>query len=117
VLDIGSGTSNAATIIDMRHINTASDTYNFGSETVRNKELESIARGIIRSTTSLKWHKSDEVSICGGITKGIAPYLSEHYYNAEIIEPTIIRGGVDLKLHPVFANSVGLYELAKGAFG
>lgn len=117
VLDIGSGTSNAATIIDMRHINTSSDTYNFGSETVRNKELESIARGIIRSTTSLKWDRGDKIDICGGITEGIAPLISEHYFNAEILKPIISRGGVKTTLHPVFANSVGLYELAKGAFG
>lgn len=117
VIDIGSGTVNAATIVDKRHINNASTTFNFGVETVANKnDLEKIARGIIRNTTKLKWNKNDKTMICGGITEGIAPYLIEHYSNAEIINPTIHRGNGVTTLHPVFANAVGFYAIAKGAF-
>ncbi|MGE7946454.1 ParM/StbA family protein [Lysinibacillus sp. NPDC093688] len=118
VIDIGSGTVNAATIIDKRHINNASTTFNFGVETVANKDdLQKIARGIIRNTTKLKWDKDDKTLICGGITEGIASYIAEHYINAEIINPTIARGNGVTTLHPVFANAVGFYEIAKGAFG
>lgn len=118
ILDIGSGTVNAATIIDKKHINKSSDTFNFGMETVKNKEdLSSIARGIIRNTTKLKWHKNDKVYICGGISEGISPFLSEHYTNAEVLVPGVNRGDGYFVLHPVYANAVGFYTLAKGAYG
>lgn len=65
IIDIGSGTVNAATINDKHHINNASTTFNFGVETVKNKnDLGMIARGIIRNTTKLKWNKHDKVLIC-----------------------------------------------------
>lgn len=117
IIDVGSGTVNAATIIDNRHINTASDTFNFGVETVKNKDdYSNIARGIIRSTTRLKWNKSDEVFICGGISEGIALYIVEHYQNAKVLNPQFVnRNGVKI-YSPVFANAVGFYAIGKGAF-
>lgn len=118
IIDIGSGTVNAATIIDKRHINTASDTFNFGMETVKNKEdYHTIARGIIRNTTKMKWNKSDKVLICGGIAEGIAPYIAEHYQNAEALIPTFHNGREVKVFSPVFANAVGFYAIGKGAFG
>ena len=118
IIDIGSGTINAATIIDNHHINNASDTFNFGMETVKNKnDLKGIARGIIGNTTKLKWKKDDKILICGGTTEGIAPYLSEHYHNAEILVPSMNRGEGVSTLHPVYANAAGFYVLAKGAYG
>lgn len=117
IIDIGSGTVNAATIIDNRHINTASTTFNFGVETVKNKEdYETIARGIIRNTTKLKWNKNDNVLICGGISQEICSHIREHYIEAEIINPSIQRANGLTPLHPVFANAVGFYTIAKGAF-
>lgn len=118
IIDIGSGTVNAATIIDQHHINSASTTFNFGIETITNNDdLSKMARGIIRNTTKLKWNKRDKVLICGGISEGIAPFIIEHYSNAEIMEPKLQRGNGVTKLHPVFANAAGFYELAKGAYG
>lgn len=118
ILDIGSGTVNAATIIDKHHVNNASTTFNFGVETVNNKnDLANIARGVIRNTTKLKWNKNDTVLICGGISEVIAPYIIEHYSNAKVMEPELTRGNGVIKLHPVFSNAVGYYELAKGAYG
>ncbi|PZX07882.1 plasmid segregation protein ParM [Psychrobacillus insolitus] len=118
IIDIGSGTVNVVSIVDRKLINTASTTFNFGVETVNNKDdLGTIARGIIRNTTKLKWNKNDKVLICGGIAEGIAPHLIEHYHNAEILVPELVRGNGVTKLHPVFANAVGFYALAEGAFG
>jgi len=117
IIDIGSGTVNAATIIDKRFINTASTTFNFGVETVKDKDdTEKIVRGIIRSTTRLKWNKKDKVLICGGTAERMFENLNKHYTNSEIIKPSIQRGSGAKTLHPVFANAVGFYELAKGAF-
>jgi plasmid segregation protein ParM len=118
IIDCGSGTINGATIIDKRHVNNASNTFNFGMETVKNKkDLAGVARGIIRSTTQLKWDRDDTVLICGGIAEGIAPYIAEHYTNTEILIPGLKGGGGLIGLHPVYANAAGFFVLAKGAFG
>ena len=117
ILDIGSGTVNAATVIDNRHINTASDTFNFGMETVNNKEdYQKVARGIIRNTTKLKWNKADKVYVCGGASGAIAPFIIEEYPNAELLTPQLINGNEVKIYEPVFANAVGFYAIAKGAF-
>ena len=117
IIDVGSGTVNAATIIDNRHINNSSDTFNFGMETVNNKEdFHKIAHGIIRNTTKLKWNKADKVYICGGASGSIAPHIKEHYTNAELLTPQLIEGNEVKIFEPVFANAVGFYAIAKGAF-
>ena len=117
IIDIGSGTVNAATIIDKKHINNASATFNFGMETINNKEdLQAVARGIVQNTTKLKWNKTDKVYICGGASEGIFPFIVEHYSNAQLLNPQIrTESGVKI-LSPVFANAVGFYTVAKGAF-
>lgn len=118
IIDIGSGTINAATIIDKKHVNTFSDTFNFGMETINNKkDLEAVARGIIQNTTKLKWNKEDKIYICGGASEGIFPFIVEHYSNTELLNPQIRNeSGVKI-LSPVFSNAVGFHEIAKGAFG
>lgn len=118
IIDVGSGTVNAATIIDKRYINNASDTFNFGMETVNNKEdLASVARGIIRNTSRLKWHRNDSVFVCGGIAKDMLPHIKAHYGNAVLLQPMLQEGSSITVADPVFANSIGFYKLAKGAFG
>lgn len=118
IIDLGSGTVNAATIIDNRHINNASDTFNFGAETVNNKnDFANMARGIIRNTTKLKWDKSDKVFVCGGMAEGITQHIAEHYLNAKILNP-VFKNGSEVKVYsPIFANAIGFYSIAKGAFG
>jgi len=114
ILDIGSGTVNAATIIDKRHINSASNTFNFGVETVKNKnDMLGMARGIIRNTTILKWQKHDIVWVCGGIAEQILPYIQHHYPNSILLSPQL--NGV-MRLKPVYANACGFYDLAKRTF-
>lgn len=118
IIDVGSGTVNCASVIDNRYINSASGTFNFGMETVNNKDdLDSISRGIIRGTTKLKYNKSDKVLLCGGIAKEILPFISSHYLNAKLMQP-ILKSKNDIEVcEPVFANAVGFYMLARGAFG
>ena len=118
IIDIGSGTVNAATIIDKHHVNNASDTFNFGVETINNNEdYGKMARGIIRNTTRLKWNKTDNILVCGGISEGITPHLVEHYPNTKVLSPAFKNGNEVKILSPVFANAVGFYCIAKGAFG
>lgn len=119
ILDIGSATINACAISNKRVVNTFSDTFNIGMETVSDKEnLERIARGIIRKTTELKWKKTDKVLVCGGVAEDILPHITEHYTMARVLVPQYRKGeGKAYPLNPVYANAVGFYELAKGAFG
>lgn len=114
VLDIGSGTVNAATLLDKKHITTQSTTFNFGIETVSNKNYENIARGIIKNA-SKKWAPDDTVLICGGAAEPLAPFIQQHFKNAQILYPSIpsIHGKT---YKPIYANAVGFYELAKRRF-
>lgn len=116
ILDVGSGTVNAATIEDNRFIHSASTTFNFGIETINNKELDKMANGIIRNTTKLKWGATDKILICGGTANELETYIKTHYVNAEVLHPTILVDGKATALHPVYANAVGYYALGKGAF-
>ena len=118
ILDVGSGTINAATIIQKKFINNASDTFNFGMETVNNKDdLQSVARGVIRSTSRLKWGKNDAVYLCGGIAKDLLTLIREHYPNTQLMQP-FLRNGTDVIIaDPVFANAVGFYNLARSQYG
>lgn len=117
IIDVGSGTVNCASVIDGKYINNASDTFNFGMETVNNKEdLAGVARGIIRGTTKLKWKKTDQVYICGGIAKELLHYIAEHYETARLLQP-LLQGEKHVEVaDPVFANAIGFYNLAKRAF-
>lgn len=114
IIDIGSGTVNCATLNDAKHINTASATFNYGVETMGGREnIDNITRGVIRSTTQLKWRQSDDVHVCGGITGDIIPLLFEHYTNVKAIIPQLnAHDGVQVHL-PTYANAVGFYEIAR----
>lgn len=117
IIDVGSGTVNCASIIQKRFINDTSDTFNFGMETVNNKDdLASIARGIIRGTTKLKWNNNDVVLVCGGIAKEIIPFIAEHYKSAKLLQPVLQSNGKVTVADPVFANAIGFYKLAQKAF-
>lgn len=116
-LDIGSGTTNAVSVKDKKIINNSSDTFDFGSETINNKtDFENMARGIIQNTTKKKWNKDDFVRVCGGTAERIAPYLQNHFKNLEVLKPQFqYRNGVTIA-HPVYANAIGFYNIAKGVY-
>lgn len=117
IIDVGSGTVNCATVVDKRYINNASDTFNFGMETVNNKDdLASVARGIVRGTTKLKWGKNDTVLICGGIAKDILPFIADHYSSADLLQPLLKNGSNVTVADPVYSNAIGFYNLARKAF-
>lgn len=104
ILDIGSGTVNAATINECRHINSASATFNFGMETITAHSPETMANGIIRNVSKLKWQKHERVLVCGGAADAVTPYLQSHFPNAELMKEYI------------YANALGFYTLSQGAF-
>lgn len=118
IIDIGSGTVNCATMNDYRHINTASATFNFGVETSGGREnIDDIARAVYNSTTQLKWRKTDNVLVCGGIASDVLPLLAEDYTKiAPLIPQLNAHDGTQIHL-PTFANAVGFYEIARLAYG
>lgn len=117
LIDAGSGTVNAIAISDKKIINNKSDTLNFGAETIRNKnDLEGMARGIIQNASRLKWHKDDFVYVCGGVAEKLTPFLQGHFKNIEVMCPQFqYRDGISFA-HPVYANAIGFYNIAKGMF-
>lgn len=117
IIDVGSGTVNAITIRNRKHINSGSSTFNFGVETIRNKnDLSGAAGGIIRNTTGLKWNKNDTVWVCGGSAIDIIPFIKSHYVNSEVMNPVMQHGGGTEIVHPSFANAIGNYRIARGVF-
>lgn len=116
IIDVGSGTINAATVKNKKVVNTESGTFNFGMETL-NVGLDSVARGVVRETTRLRWKNTDQVYVCGGVASDILPHIQEHYSSAKLIQPLLKRmDGVEVA-RPVFANAIGFYTLGKGVFG
>ncbi len=117
IIDVGSGTVNAISLKDKKIINNSSSTFNFGAETIKNKsDMFGMARGIIQNTTKLKWHKDDFLLVCGGVADQISIHLQSHFKNIEVLKPQFqYRGGVTIA-HPVYANAVGFYNIAKGIF-
>ena len=118
IVDVGSGTVNCATLIDAKHINTASRTFNYGVETAGGRDnIDGIARAVIRSSTQLKWKQADAVYVCGGVTDEIIPLLSEHFINVQPVIPQFqTHEGMCITL-PTYANAVGFYELARMFYG
>lgn len=118
IIDIGSGTVNLISIINGKIINVESFTTDYGMLTSKYGEadLPHIARAII-GDTSKKWKKEDKVFIAGGPTEGIATFIQQHYKKAEIIKPEIwTPSGIKITL-PIFANVVGMHNLAVKKFG
>ncbi|MBU9711037.1 ParM/StbA family protein [Evansella tamaricis] len=116
IIDIGSGTSNLITIHDGKLIKKGSDTFNFGTNTV-SSNIEDLAMANVRATTKLRWRRDDVVFICGGSAFEAYNVISDYYQNTHIIRPRITTENlVSKELHPVFANSVGNYEIARRLF-
>lgn len=117
IVDVGSGTVNLATIVDKRHIHKSSSTMNAGVETLRNKDdHEALARAIYQFATKLKWKNTDTVFTCGGVAEKIAPHLEKHFVKAIPMKPLLKRQYDTIAVPSTYANAVGFYNLARGAF-
>jgi len=114
ILDIGSGTVNAAEIRDRKHINRSSDTFIFGTDTISQSDnYHSLARGVVVNLTKLKWDRKAAVHVCGGIAEKFYDPFKQYYQNAKILIPKYKQKAKIMLLHPVYANAVGGFELAK----
>lgn len=115
IIDVGSGTTNYATIKDRRLINMETRTFNFGTETIKGG-IEALARGVIQSATVLRWHRNDEIRLCGGIASELLPLLSDHFSSIDTFIPTLKTHQGEVPQLPVYANAVGFYEIARNLF-
>lgn len=115
IIDVGSGTANYATITDRRLINMETRTFNFGTETIKGG-ITALSRGVIQSATVLRWHRDDEIRLCGGIATELLPSLSDHFSNIDTLIPILNTHQGEEPQLPVYANAVGFYNIARNAF-
>lgn len=102
VIDIGSGTVNLGTVVNLRFRDLESVTFPFGTETV-NVEDEEFARLICNMALDM-WNKSDNVRVCGGGAPAVFQYIRLFFPNA-ILQPD-----------PTFSNAKAFFELAKKVY-
>ncbi len=116
ILDCGSGTVNAATIVNMKYIDRDSFTLDFGANTGKTSDPGDIAEGIIRCLLK-KWKRTDKILIAGGIAEELQPHIEKAFINAEILKPIISMNGQPKTLHPMYANAVAFYNIARYLYG
>lgn len=112
IIDIGSGTVNAATIVDGEFIDLESFTLVFGANSEESYNIKDLAEAIKAECIIKRWKKTDEIRICGGVSPLIKDGLGGFFKKVEIIQPRIRVGNGIKQIAPVYANAVGCYELA-----
>jgi len=103
VLDFGSATVNAASLVNGRYVKNQSFTLPFGLETNESTDVERMARRVI-SQLSRKWSQKDDLFVIGGGGEVFLPYVKEEFSKAQ--------------LHPLpqYANVIGMYKVACSQF-
>lgn len=108
IIDIGSGTTNFATLYNLKRIDKDSFTKQIGTEVMRNKDPEAMANGIFK-LVSATWDLYDEVLLVGGGAAAIHPHLSKSLMNCKVLKPMLSNNIVSEK----YANCIGFYLLAR----
>ncbi|NNV07112.1 ParM/StbA family protein [Geobacillus sp. MMMUD3] len=108
VIDVGSATVNCATLLDMRYVNRDSETLPFGFNTIRNRDLRELARGIY-TRVSKRWKRHDELFLAGGVAEKLLEPIREYFPKAQLLYP--IHNN---QYHePIYANAVGFYVVGR----
>lgn len=113
VIDIGSGTTNFATLHNLRKVDKSSFTEQIGTEIFKNKDPKQIARVLYKIVTA-SWGVYDKIYLTGGGAKQVYPHLEELLSNCELLIPKLnnARETIGVK----YGNAVGFYIIAKGLF-
>jgi plasmid segregation protein ParM len=115
ILDFGSGTVNAATLIEGRYIDRDSFTLKFGLNTIRSQDLTEMGRYVANECLK-KWNEQDDVYCVGGGAELMIDHLHEYFPNVKPLQPKV-GGGLNTKvLPPIFANAVGFYKIGNKVF-
>ncbi|SFT03946.1 ParM/StbA family protein [Marininema halotolerans] len=111
ILDIGSGTVNGASLLNMRYIDRESFTEPFGLATLGTSDESAIARRVNTIATSKKWKRNDLIRLIGGGAEiaELVNKVKEFFPNAEVFAPK--------RLSPKFSNAVGFYEIGLMLYG
>lgn len=116
IIDIGSGTTNYASLHNYRRIDKGSFTDMTGMETTKTKDPEKMALKIYRTISSY-WDKNDTIFISGGGAVKVFDHLIQYLPNCQLIRPCISdKNGQLTSLTPEFANAAGFYALAERLF-
>jgi plasmid segregation protein ParM len=118
VIDFGSGTVNAASLIDGKYIDRDSFSLTMGLNTMLSPDFASFGRAV--SIECLKtWSEADTVLLAGGGAQIMLEHIQKYFPRAEVLIPKVkIREGNTIKVESVetvFANAVGFYVLGKAA--
>lgn len=111
VIDIGSGTTNFASLINLRRIDKDSFTHQIGTETTKTKNPKDMANKIYK-IVSATWDMNDEIYVVGGGAERVYEYLKNIMPNSRIFKPKI---GIKT-VHTKFSNACGFYAIAKGLY-
>lgn len=104
-LQIGSRTVNAITFRDGKKIGKESDTFDFGTESGKNRDSLAMARAIAAKTGALKWKRDDKVYICGGGATKLYNDLFSYYPNTKLV------------VNPIFSDAEAFYYIAREIYG
>jgi plasmid segregation protein ParM len=116
IIDIGSCTVNLATVHDKRYIDKSSDTLDFGVDARKTTDNKAMARAIATRALQM-WKSHDNVQIVGGDAEFFQPHITEFFPNSRVMKPVIQTSGKATIVHPVYANAIGNYQIARGVYG
>ncbi|MNF61160.1 hypothetical protein D3C84_427960 [compost metagenome] len=106
IIDLGSGTTNYASILDGRFIDKDSGTLTFGMNTNKSNDIQALVRGIATETIK-KWNREDNVYLVGGAAKLIEQHVHQYYPNTQLLNPIFNRKTCD----NIFANAIAFYNI------
>jgi len=110
IVGVGAGTIGCATLLNKRYVDKESFSLNFGADTVKNLDYQALARKI---HDDANWDKGDKVKLVGGLAEDLFPYMCDYFPKTKVLYP-VVKGE---RVHPIFCNAVGFYELAKIIYG
>lgn len=116
ILDFGSGTVNGATLIDGKYVDRDSFTADYGMGIVTDEDRDAFMRSIFIQAQRKRWKKSDSVHIVGYSAESMLPHAQLHFENAEVLRPKDPFSEGSKLLHPVYANAVGMFNVAQRIF-
>ena len=111
IIDIGSGTTNFATLYNLKRVDKGSFTEQIGTEITRNKEPKEMANKLHR-IISANWDNNDTIFLTGGGAEKVISYLKETYNNCSILKPRLNNSILSTR----YSNAVAFYIIAKGLY-
>lgn len=115
-IDFGSGTVNGVTVKNGSYVNGQSFTEPYGVETKNMTKTALVELTLAR--TSEIWDRDDTVFVVGGVAEDeeILNGLRKDYPNAQPLRPRVLYGDTVTQYPPIWANAIGMYNLARSLY-